>query len=96
MDALEHKARERALGWEEPVYNKDGDVVGTRKVYSDKMMEMLLKAHRPEKFREKFDHQVQHGGGVILIPKPLSQDEFEKVALEQQRRHREAIEHNDA
>lgn len=81
------------MGWEEPIYNKDGDQIGTRWQYSDRMMELKLKADRPSKFREKFDHKVEHGGGVVLIPKPLTQDEFEKVALEQQRRHREAIDH---
>jgi len=93
-DMLESAASERAMGWDEPVFNKDGEMVGTKRVYSDKMMELLLKANRPEKFREKFEHEVTHGGGVIVIPKPLTQDEFEKVALEQQRRHREAIDHN--
>lgn len=90
MDALEHKVRERALGWEEPIMNKDGDIVGHKRCYSDKMAEMLLKAHRPDKFRDKVDHEVTHGGGVIVIPAPMPQDEFEKTVFDQQQRHREA------
>ena len=91
MDALEHQARERAMGWLEPVFNKDGEEVGFRRCYSDKMMEMLLKAHRPDKFRETVEHEVNHGGGVILIPQPLTEAEFEKIAFEQQKRHREVV-----
>ena len=94
MDALEMEARKRALGWDEPIVNKDGVVVGTRRVFSDKMMEILLKAHRPEKYREKFEHDHKVGGGVIVMPAPMSEDEWEKQVLEQQRSHREVLEHN--
>lgn len=52
VDDLEVKARERARGWVEPIVNKDGDVVGERLLYSDRMMELMLKAHRPELYRE--------------------------------------------
>lgn len=94
MDALEMEARSRAMGWDEPVYNKDGEQVGTRRVFSDKMMEILLKAHRPEKYREKFEHDHQVGGGVILMPAPMSEDEWKDMALKQQKPHREVIEHD--
>lgn len=89
-DALEHKARERAIGWDEPIINKDGEVVGQRRCYSDKMMEMLLKAKRRKDFGDKVDHEVTHGGGVIVIPQPMNSEEFEKTVFDQQQRHREA------
>jgi hypothetical protein len=51
-DALEAEARRRAYeGWEEPVYQK-GALVGRIRKYSDRLLEVLLRAHRPEKYRE--------------------------------------------
>ena len=51
-DALELEARRRAFsGVEEPVYYK-GQVVGGVRKYSDVLLIFLLKAHRPEKYRE--------------------------------------------
>lgn len=94
MDALEMEARTRALGWDEPIVNKEGVVVGHRRVFSDKMMEILLKAHRPEKYREKFEHDHKVGGGVIVMPAPMSEEDWEARVLESQRPHREAIEHD--
>lgn len=94
MDALEMEARSRAMGWDEPVFNKDGEQVGTRRVFSDKMMEILLKAHRPEKYREKFEHDHKVGGGVIVMPAPMTEDEWKDMALNQQKQHREVIEHD--
>ena len=94
MDALEMEARSRALGWNEPIINKEGEVVGHRRVFSDKMMEILLKAHRPEKYREKFEHDHKVGGGIILMPQPMQESEWEDKILEQQREHREALEHD--
>jgi hypothetical protein len=88
-DVLEHEARERAMGWDEPVFDKDGNQCGTRRVYSDRMMELLLKAHRPEKFREKFEHDVTHQGGVIMLPRPMTAEEWEEAAFREQRPHRE-------
>jgi hypothetical protein len=51
-DALEAEARRRAVeGWNEPVYQQ-GKKVGTIRRYSDRMLEVLLKGHRPQ-FRDK-------------------------------------------
>lgn len=60
-DALEEEARRRAKdGWEEPVFTKDGENCGTIRRYSDRLMEVLLRAHRPQKFREKVtvEHEI--------------------------------------
>lgn len=88
-DELESAARSRAIGWDEPIVNKDGEVVGQRRVYSDKMMEMMLKAHRPDKYRDKQDIDLNHKGGIILMPKPFSEEEWEAQAGTQQKEHRE-------
>lgn len=54
-DALEAEARRRAAqGVDKPVFYK-GEVVGKVREYSDLLLIFLLKAYRPEKFREKVD-----------------------------------------
>ena len=62
-DALEEEARRRALeGWGEPVYHK-GEVCGAVQKYSDRMLELLLKAHRPDKFKERVANEHTGSGG---------------------------------
>lgn len=63
-DLLEKEARRRAVtGWDEPVFH-DGKKVGSIRKYSDRMLEILLKGHRPEKFRERVD--LKHSGRLTL------------------------------
>ncbi len=38
------------------------------KVYSDQLLQMLLKSKRPSQFRESHKVEVEHSGGVLLIP----------------------------
>ena len=52
LDALEEEAARRAVGWEDKIFDKDGTEVGTRYQGSDRLMEFMLKAGRPKKFRE--------------------------------------------
>ena len=60
IDMLESEARRRAVdGFEEPVYYK-GVQVGAVRKYSDRMLELLLKGHLPEKYKDR----VQHSGDV--------------------------------
>ena len=55
IELLEGEARRRAVqGVEEPVYYK-GEVVGARQKYSDILLIFLLKALRPEKYRERYE-----------------------------------------
>lgn len=61
-DGLETEARRRAVeGVEKPVY-QGGELVGTVQEYSDTLLLALLKAHRPDKFRDKFQGAIQVGG----------------------------------
>lgn len=63
IDRLEAEARRRAEeGTLKPVFYQ-GDAVGFIKEYSDTLMVLLLKAHRPEKYRERTD--VTSGGEKI-------------------------------
>ncbi len=54
-DALEAEARRRGTkGVDKPIYYK-GVKIDTVKEYSDTLLIFLLKAHRPEKFRDNYD-----------------------------------------
>lgn len=54
-DRLEEEARRRAVeGVDEPVFYQGKEVARVRK-YSDTLLIFLLKAHRPEKYRERYD-----------------------------------------
>lgn len=69
IERAERAAYERGVeGWEEPVYgrvgkDRDGEVGIIRK-YSDTMLTLVLKANKPEKYREKVDHE--HRGSVSV------------------------------
>ena len=63
-EALEMEARRRAMGYLEPVYQQ-GEKVGSMRKYSDTLMIFLLKAHAPEKYRDRFD--VTSGGEPLFI-----------------------------
>ena len=70
IEKLELEARRRAYeGTNKGVWHQ-GELVGTEKVYSDTLMIFLLKAHRPEKYRDNFS--VEHSGiPPMVLPPPL-------------------------
>jgi hypothetical protein len=52
-DRLEDEAYRRAVeGVPEPIFSR-GEVVGERRVYSDRLIEFLVKARRPAVYREQ-------------------------------------------
>lgn len=64
-DVLEAEAWRRAVdGIEEPVGWYQGHAGGTVTRYSDTLLIFLLKAHRPDKFRERVD--VKQDGEVTI------------------------------
>lgn len=77
-DALEAAARKRAIdGHERPIY-QGGKLVGHEIVYSDRMTEILLKAHRPEKFREKgFD--LPPGSEIVIAMRTTGDDKSDQA-----------------
>lgn len=65
-DRLELEARRRAeRGTLKPVYYK-GARVGFMREYSNDLMALLLKAHKPEKYRERTD--VTSNGETLAAP----------------------------
>jgi hypothetical protein len=65
-DRLEGEATRRAMqGVPEPVY-QGGELVGHIVKYSDRLHELLLKAHRPDKFRERYEHTGANGGPIAV------------------------------
>ena len=65
-DEMENEMRRRAIeGVEEDVYYQ-GEVVGKKRVYSDKMLETLMKKERPDAFRERKEI-TGSGGGPLEI-----------------------------
>ncbi len=69
-DMLEHAGVIRAvLGVSKTVYYK-GRPIGTEREFSDTMTIVLLKAHRPEKFRERYE-LTGAGGGAIEVSNPV-------------------------
>ena len=68
IELLEWEARRRAMGEVQlPVYH-DGEVVGHMPRYSDALLMFLLRAHRPEKYRERYEHRVGDADGRPLFP----------------------------
>jgi hypothetical protein len=64
-EALEDEARRRAVdGWEEPIYQR-GELVGHVRKYDSKLLEFLLKARDPGRFRESV--QVTASGEVTFV-----------------------------
>jgi len=75
-------AHERAVeGVEEAVFSPSGRCLGSRRVYSDRLLELLLKADNPEKFS---DHKkVDIRGTVINLTTGFDRNTLrEEVAME--------------
>lgn len=79
-DYLELVAHRLATGYEEPLTHQGeitmqmDEVLGemvpvTITKYDSRMLEILLKARRPEKYRERHEHRMSGKvGGVLLVP----------------------------
>ena len=75
-ELLEQEAWRRAVdGWEEPVFQK-GYMVGKVRKYDQKLLELLLRANLPEKYRENREHGAQYTQVKIV---KLSEDEYEAL-----------------
>jgi hypothetical protein len=86
-EKLEAEAYRRAYeGVDEPIIGgKDRDeVVCHVKRYSDRLMEKLLEAHIPERFRQHARVDVSLKSAVVAIPAAISPDEWKRMAAAQQ------------
>ena len=80
-DSLEDEARRRAVeGVEEPIII-NGKVVATRRKYSDGLLAMLLKAAKPEKYRDSVAKKQQPGQSDIR-PELIYERMIEQVMAE--------------
>lgn len=83
-ELLEQEAQRRAFhGTIKPVFQK-GECVGHVREYSDALMMMLLKARRPEKYREGMDARQQSGEfnltvNVVNVEAPKVEEEAREV-----------------
>jgi hypothetical protein len=88
-DALEAEAWRRAVdGIDEPIV-REGVVVGTVKRYSDRLLETLLKGHKPARFREhqaattvNVDARSVTANVLIAPPSPHELAETARVLLD--------------
>jgi len=65
VESLESEAMRRAVhGTEKIKFHEDGSISELEVKYSDTLMITLLKAHRPDKYRET----VEHSGSVKFLP----------------------------
>ena len=80
VEALELEARRRAeKGVVKPVYYQ-GEVCGTVREYSDTLLIFLLKAARPERYRDnaRIEHEVTGAGGGPLA----ARIDFDRLPVE--------------
>lgn len=66
-DELEREAWRRGIhGIDKPVTHQ-GQITDTYKEYSDRLLELLLKARRPEKFKDRTEVTGKGGGAIKVV-----------------------------
>ena len=66
-DLLEDEAWRRAVeGDERPIYNKHGEKISSVRYYSDRLLEKLLAANLPEKYKERLEETVVGDGAAEI------------------------------
>lgn len=81
-DRLEDELLRRAMeGTDKPVFQR-GELVGYIREYSDTSLIFALKARRPEKYRERYDHKVDATltGGVLVAPTATDMETWQAQA----------------
>lgn len=76
-DKIESAAIKRAVeGVNKPVYQL-AQYVGDITEYSDSLMQLILKGHRPERYRERVDMNQKIEGGVLVVNcETMAEDEW--------------------
>lgn len=81
VESMESEAYRRAVkGVDKPVFHA-GEQVGTVKDYSDTLLIFMLKARRPETYREV--HKVEHGGSMQHQHTQVLQKRVDNMAAEE-------------
>lgn len=81
-------------GWDEPIYSqRSGALMGYKRVYDSRLLEILAKGSFPEFFRDQVDHKHKVSGGVLLVPKMDETDPSVRLR-ELDERQRALIEHH--
>lgn len=80
VDALEAEVHRRAFeGYEKPVVFQ-GQITDTYREYSDGLAQFLLKAHRPDKYRERSEVQSSGAQTITILTgvprKPVTPDDL--------------------
>lgn len=80
VDALEAEVHRRAFeGYEKPIIFQ-GQITDTYKEYSDGLAQFLLKAHRPDKYRERSEVQSTGAQTITIVSgvprKPQTPDDL--------------------
>lgn len=93
---IEAAVHNRAIeGWLEPVYNTaTGALIGYKRRFSDRMLELLAKRHIPE-FREAQSVDVQVSSGALIVPAPAISEERWLVEAAARKRVPNAAENED-
>lgn len=84
VNKIEQEAKD---GYDEPVINKEGDIVGYRRKWETRLRELLIKRHDPMyKDRQEIDMNHKGGSGVLVVPAGVTMDEFRKESEAQRQK----------
>jgi hypothetical protein len=78
--ALEAELHKRVFdGVQRPIFQR-GELVGHEALKSDRLLEIALKAHRPDRYSERFQASIDHSvkAGVLMLPATMTMDEWMK------------------
>lgn len=83
LDTIEKAAIDLATGKLSKKIVSAGKVLGEEPVYSERMIEMLLRAHRPDRYRDRSSHEITgKDGGAVRVEQEVSPDFVAKVLAE--------------
>ncbi len=71
-DRVTHQLEEEALeGYQEPIYSKDGDLVGHKQMYETPIRLAILRRYDPE-YKDRTETTVHGTVGVLIAPAQMS------------------------
>jgi len=80
-DVLEAEAQRRAVeGYERPIYQR-GELIGHETMYSDRLLEFLLKGAIPSKYRDRIQHSTDPDAPLIPGDEANKTDVANRIAF---------------